>query len=174
MKSYVSALGCGGDEVAPEEVIDVPGSRDEEHVLEDVLEGAADSVPGVDGSDGPEGHGQEGGLEKFARGGVSDEDSGVLKMITKKRASSIGRCEVALQEDEAFMAMRSDDAFDASLEVRHSAHADGSEDVRGVIDEALGEVVDAPDLDVSLGVSLKDAEASRQKGRLGSSGCRRE
>ena len=67
-----------------------------------LLEGAADPVPGVDGSDGPEGHGQEGGLEKFARGGVSDEDSGVLKMITQKRASSIGRCEVALQEDEAF------------------------------------------------------------------------
>ena len=66
LKSDLSTARCGGSEVAPEEVVYVPGCWDEEHLLEDVLKSAANPVPGVDGSDGTEGHGQEGGLKKFA------------------------------------------------------------------------------------------------------------
>ena len=67
LKSDLSTTRCGGGEVAPEEVVYVPGCWDEKHLLEDVLKSAANPVPGVDGGDGTEGHGQEGGLKKLTR-----------------------------------------------------------------------------------------------------------
>ena len=63
LEGQSAAMRCGFLKVAPEEVINVARSRDEEHRLEDVLKGASESVPSVDGCYGSEGHCQEGGLD---------------------------------------------------------------------------------------------------------------
>ena len=129
-----------------------------------MLKGASDAVPGIDRRDGPEGHCQEGGLKKVARSWVADEDSGVLKVLLKKRAAAIGRCKIALQQDEWAMLGRRGEDVKTGLKVADAAHADGPKDVGGVIDEAFCEVIDAPDFDAALRVGLKDAKAASEDG----------
>ena len=53
----------------------------------------------------------------------------------------------------------------AGLKVSDAAHADGSQDVSGVVYEAFGEVVDAADFDAPFGVNLEDPESSSEEGR---------
>ena len=150
-------------EVAPEEVINVARSRDEEHRLEDVLKGASESVPSVDGCYGSEGHCKEGGFDELARGRVSDENPCVLKVVLKERAAAVGGGEVTFQKDEVLARTGGGNVVEASLEVADAAHAYGSQDVSRVVDEAFSEVIDAAYFDVAFGVDLKDAKSSSQE-----------
>ena len=59
------------------------------------------------------------------------------------------------------------DAVDAGLKIRYPAHPDGPEDVGRIVDEALGEVVDAANFDAALGVVLKNPKAPSQDGCRG-------
>jgi len=163
LEGQSAAVMCGFLKVAPEEVINVARSRDEEHRLDDVLKGASESVPSVDGCYGSEGHCKEGGFDELARGRVSDENPCVLKVVLKERAAAVGGGEVTLQKDEVLARTGGGNVVEASLEVADAAHAYGSQDVSRVVDEAFSEVIDAAYFDVAFGVDLKDAKSSSQE-----------
>ena len=69
-----------------------------------------------------------------------------------------------MQENDVGRGVRRGEDGHHLTKVRHSAHADSTKNLRRIIHHALGEVVYAPDLELSGGSELKDPEPSGEKG----------
>ena len=142
-----------------EDVVDVADNGDKEDEAEDVDEGLADGVPGINGSDCAEGHCPLGGREECPGAGVFEEDRGELEVGHENGQCPVSCPEVALEEKRGGCRNRRSSAGD-DMKLREGAHADASIDAGSVVDAGGLEVINGTGLEGTSGASLTYTKAT--------------